>query len=162
MIVIDTRLRVSEWEVVVQQSYQCSNCGAQVAFGTRFCGKCGVQLNWPTQQQMQPLPQYQQQIQQPVHMNWFQRHLNWTWVLSFLPAIVVVFIAEFLVAFSDPTVSIDALTAVGKMAGGTVMLIVSGWVIKQKGRSLWWILLSGWFSPLWLSNKKTESKPLNS
>jgi hypothetical protein len=35
-----------------------------------------------------------------------------------------------------------------------ILLPLSGWVIKQKGRSLWWILLSGWFSPLWLGNKK--------
>jgi len=46
------------------QMYQCPRCGAQVAFGTRFCGNCRTQLNWPTQQQ-QPPPQYQQQYQQP-------------------------------------------------------------------------------------------------
>ena len=45
----------------MQQQYQCSNCGAPVAFGTRFCGSCGLQLNWPTQQQTQPTPSYQQQ-----------------------------------------------------------------------------------------------------
>ncbi len=37
----------------MQQQYQCSNCGAHVAFGTRFCGNCGIQLNWPAQQQIQ-------------------------------------------------------------------------------------------------------------
>jgi tetratricopeptide (TPR) repeat protein len=37
----------------MQQAYQCSNCGTAVAFGTRFCGNCGVQLNWPAQQQTQ-------------------------------------------------------------------------------------------------------------
>lgn len=35
----------------MQQWYQCPNCGAPVAFGARFCGNCGTQLNWPTQQQ---------------------------------------------------------------------------------------------------------------
>ncbi len=35
-----------------------------------------------------------------------------------------------------------------------LLLIVSGWVIKQKGRRLWWILLTPVFSPLWLKNKK--------
>ena len=39
------------------QQYQCSNCGAQVAFGARFCGNCGIPPNW---QQMQPPPVYQQ------------------------------------------------------------------------------------------------------
>jgi len=49
----------------MQQGYQCPTCGAQVAFGARFCANCGIQLNWPAQQQMQPPPQYQQQVQPP-------------------------------------------------------------------------------------------------
>jgi hypothetical protein len=49
----------------MQQQYQCSNCGAPVTFGMRFCGSCGVQLNWPTQQQTQHPPNYQhKQFQQ--------------------------------------------------------------------------------------------------
>ena len=47
----------------MQQWYQCPRCGAPVAFGTRFCTNCGMQLNWPTQQ-LQPPPGYQQQ--QPI------------------------------------------------------------------------------------------------
>ena len=41
--------------------YSCPNCGAQVAFGVRFCTGCGTPLNWPAQQQMQPPVGYQQQ-----------------------------------------------------------------------------------------------------
>jgi hypothetical protein len=48
----------------MQQWYQCPRCSAAVAFGTRFCGNCGLQLNWPTQPQYQPPLQYQQQHQQ--------------------------------------------------------------------------------------------------
>jgi len=48
----------------MQQWYQCPNCGAWVTFGTRFCGNCGTQLNWPTQQRTQPPPSYQQSQQQ--------------------------------------------------------------------------------------------------
>jgi hypothetical protein len=61
-------------EVVMQQWYKCPKCGAQVAFGTRFCGNCQTQLNWPTQPQPQYQPppqqpaQYQQQYQQQVKM----------------------------------------------------------------------------------------------
>jgi len=43
----------------MQQMYQCPNCGSPVASGVRFCGNCGMQLNWPTQQ-TQPPPVYQQ------------------------------------------------------------------------------------------------------
>jgi len=55
----------------MQQWYQCPRCGAQVAFGARFCGNCQTPLNWPTQQYQPPpqqpaqTPQYQQQYQQP-------------------------------------------------------------------------------------------------
>ena len=38
----------------MQQQYQCPNCKAPVAFGMRFCGNCGMQLNWPTQQHILP------------------------------------------------------------------------------------------------------------
>jgi hypothetical protein len=34
----------------------------------RFCGNCGTQLNWPTQQHVQPPPQYQKQTQQWLQM----------------------------------------------------------------------------------------------
>jgi hypothetical protein len=75
----------------MQQWYQCPRCSTQVAYGTKFCGNCGTQLNWPTQQQQppnyqppqQPPPQHQQQYQQPVgyqqqlrknERNWFTFH----------------------------------------------------------------------------------------
>lgn len=48
---------------MMQQWYQCPTCGGQVAYGTRFCVNCGVQLNWPTQQQTQPPPSYQEKQQ---------------------------------------------------------------------------------------------------
>jgi len=46
----------------MQQMYSCPNCGAQVAFGVKFCTGCGTPLNWPAQQQTQPLPSNQQQM----------------------------------------------------------------------------------------------------
>ncbi len=45
------------------QWYRCPRCGAQVAFGMRFCGSCGIQLFWPTQPTQQPPPIYHQQQQ---------------------------------------------------------------------------------------------------
>jgi hypothetical protein len=36
----------------MSQQFSCPNCGAPVAFEVRFCGNCGTQLNWPTQQPM--------------------------------------------------------------------------------------------------------------
>jgi len=76
---------------------------------------------------------------------WFLKHLNWTWVLAYLfvVAILLVIGAE----GSEAKVLANIL-------GVTIMLPVSGWVISQKGRSLWWLLLAWLFSPLWLPNKK--------
>jgi len=44
----------------MQQQYHCPKCRAPVAFGMRFCSNCGVQLNWPTQQQVQQPSQSEQ------------------------------------------------------------------------------------------------------
>lgn len=70
-------------------------------------------------------------------MNWFQRHLNWTWVLAYL---------IWFVLNASESVVVEVVAAV-------FLLIVSGWVIRRKGRRLWWLLLSWLFSPLWLKNK---------
>ena len=51
----------------MQQGYSCPNCGSRVPFGARFCPSCGTSLSWPTQQQVQPPPVYQQQIQPPSY-----------------------------------------------------------------------------------------------
>jgi hypothetical protein len=58
----------------------------------------------------------------------------------------------------DPDVSEDTLSAAGMIVGSVLMLGISAWVIHQKGRSIWWILLSGWFSPLWLSDHRSLEK----
>ena len=75
-------------------------------------------------------------------MNWFQRHLNWTWVFAYLIWIPL-------------NASDDAIPPI---IGAIFLLVVSGWVIKQKGRSLWWVLLTPLFSPLWLKNESPVSQ----
>ena len=71
--------------------------------------------------------------------NWFQRHVNLTWLFAYLIWIPL---------------NASANTA-AQVTGAILLLFASGWVIKQKGRALWWILLTPVFSPLWLRNKKT-------
>ncbi len=73
-------------------------------------------------------------------MNWFRRHLNWTWVLAYL---------LWFVLNAGEGVIAQLLTLVAAI----FWLVISGWVIKQKGRRLWWLLLSWVGSPLWLKNK---------
>lgn len=71
-------------------------------------------------------------------MGWFQQHLNWTWVFAY-------------VIWIPLNASESGLVG---LVAAIFLLLVSGWVIKQKGRSLWWILLAIIFSPLWLKSKK--------
>jgi hypothetical protein len=150
----------------MRQTYFCPKCGASVPPGYRFCGNCGTQLNWPMQQQMQPLEQYQQQVQRltqssPSRKNWFQRHLHLTWALSYLLVLVGAFVFGVLVWFADPNISENAVGGVTMIFGIIFMLVVSGWVIKQKGRSLWWLLLFfvpfGWISFFLLENRSNET-----
>ena len=90
-------------------------------------------------------------------MNWFQRHLNWTLVLSFLVVLVVAYMMAVVVVVVDPSdVREGTVGAVEEAVGLVGGLIASAWVIEQKGRSQWWLLLSGVFSALWLENKKKK------
>jgi hypothetical protein len=72
-------------------------------------------------------------------MSWFQRHLHWTWICgNSLTLILAIYYPE------DYGFPICIL----------VFLLSSGWVIKEKGRSMWWILLSPLLSPIWLINNR--------
>ena len=158
-----------------EESYvKCPRCGYDNSPRQKFCAHCDLTL---TSQEAQSPPVYQQngdyqqqrltpqqqappryreqpsQYQQPQYeTNWFKRHLNWTWVFGWLFVFVVCFIFGFTMGFAAPDASEEAIIFIANIFGSIFMLVISGWVIKQKGRSLWWILLSGIFSPLWLSN----------
>jgi tetratricopeptide (TPR) repeat protein len=54
-----------------------------------------------------------------------------------------------------------ALWGMAAIACGIVMLSVGGWVIRQKGRSLWWLLLTVFFSPVWLGNESNYNKAVD-
>lgn len=78
----------------------------------------------------------------PESQNWFRRHLNWTWVLAYL----------IWIPLNAPE------NVAPQIVGAILLLLASGWVIRQKGRTLWWILLTPVFSPLWLKNKRVVAE----
>jgi len=90
---------------------------------------------------------------------WFQRHLNWTYVIGIAAGYAFAFILGFAMGYSDPDVNDDAAGLVGQLGFIAVIFAVGGWVLVAKGRSLWWVLLAGWGSPLWLGNRRTEAMP---
>lgn len=44
----------------MMQTYYCLSCSSPVIQGNRFCGNCGIHLNWPIQQPVVPPIAYQQ------------------------------------------------------------------------------------------------------
>lgn len=66
-------------------------------------------------------------------MVWVRKHLNL--FLLFL------WLAWFILVFICLATQIEALIVTNYIGGIFVLFMASGWVIKQKGRSLWWLLL---------------------
>jgi len=65
-------------------------------------------------------------------MNWFKRHLNWTLTLTLLVALL----------FVSTTTGAPAITEFMVRGIATIAsFAVAGWVIRQKGRSLGWLLM---------------------
>jgi peroxiredoxin len=90
-----------------------------------------------------------------VDMNWFERHLNLTWLLG---AIFVLVLGTVLINFAG----LDVLEKGSNQAYFFIwcMLPLNGWLLWQKGRSLHWLWLAFFFVPyipLILGNKKTIS-----
>jgi hypothetical protein len=89
-----------------------------------------------------------------LFIKWYKRHLNWAYMISWGIMILFGFISGIAFALVDPFGDISPVIAVVELVNIVIILIISGWVIHQKGRSLGWIFLAGIFSPVWLSNHK--------
>lgn len=81
-------------------------------------------------------------------MNWFQRHLNLTWLITWLsyPIVAMIFISV-----NKEFASFFALLVYLYML---CLFIITIWVLKNKSRSLWWLLIP--YSWLLLSNKNEQ------
>lgn len=78
---------------------------------------------------------------------WFQKHLHWAWVLALM---IELGMLALWVSEDNGVGGLEVILL------GLAQLVVSGRVVIGKGRSLWWLLLSPLFSPLWLSNRMIE------
>ncbi len=67
-------------------------------------------------------------------MNWFKKHIN----LTFISVVVVTNIAGLVaVGTGDPIAVIGVMLPLG-----IVLIITEVWYLRQKGRSLWFLLLN--------------------
>jgi len=177
---------------------KCPSCGYENSDDARYCGLCQrsfvSSVNEPSApygsaplQGLQPEPgqgaaKTVKKIlrSQATGGNWFQRHLNWTWVFAqwavslILYVVVTVFVTS-LVA-SGPNfpseASLFASISVMQVISLVLELIaefgVGAWVLKRKDRSLAWLLiffvpLVGWIIFLCLQNRNLlEELPVSS
>ncbi len=100
-------------------------------------------------------------------MNWLKRHLHWSLVLGWVIPIALWYLAIFITSqvasaqqqILDETVWLD-IYYVFVMAYVVWLLVLVGWVLRQKGRSLGWLLLLfvpfGWLAPFMLDNRRNS------
>jgi len=94
-------------------------------------------------------------------MNWFQRHLNWTWFLAAIVGSYVLGLIFGLIAGSTNPyafyTSLGTLYWLMYSLSALLVLIISIWVLRRKSQSLWWLLILlvpfvGWIIFLCLEN----------
>jgi hypothetical protein len=163
---------------------KCPSCGYENSDDARYCGLCerpfGSSVNEPSAAYGLPplaqpgsgrVPAAQAVLRsQPKGLNWFQRHLNWTWFFAQL--------AVGLISYIIMTVFVTSLIASGPgflseasfFASFSVIYIVvlilqllaefgvGAWVLIRKDRSLGWLLIFvvpmvGWIIFLCLENR---------
>jgi len=82
-------------------------------------------------------------------VNWFERHLNWTMVLALVGVYGVNFIIGLAVGLSDPYLSYGTWFEIGLLIISlAILLLVWGWALRRKNRSLWWLPLGLFGLPL--------------
>ena len=100
-------------------------------------------------------------------MNWFQRHLNYIVVLSWLAAyLLFIMLIAFGAFVLEPYMNLagiaeDVFLWLVLITFVALPLIVAGWELRRKGRSLWWLLIFfvpfGWIVFLCLENRTDMS-----
>lgn len=84
--------------------------------------------------------------------SWFIRHLHWAWLFGLASVFILMVIMDAVIYSLDEYILDSTVEAANNVIWIPAYFIMSGWVILMKKRSLWWVLLSGWLSHLWLSN----------
>ena len=131
----------------------CPNCGKEVSKDTKFCPECGKRPIKTQSEQPATSALYEEVSGGELgkRMSWFERHLHWTWGISYVVSLFLGVVGDFLVG--KPA---GAPGVVFYLVVCIMMISTSLWVLKEQERHWAWIFLAGWFSPLWLGNKSDK------
>jgi hypothetical protein len=131
----------------------CPNCGKELRSVAKYCPACGTELKGVEFRD------------KTGGINWFQRHLNWTFVLAVLGGYGIAVGVSVFLLLADPTTPDFAFNMVFLGIMAAVTIPVGIWVLRQKGRKLWWFLILfipfGWIWFLMLDNHGYLTKPDN-
>ena len=93
-----------------------------------------------------------------ANVKWFNKHLNWTWLIALVIGFILAIVVQIIVHTQDPYD--PKISGIAHIVFYLVLLVVlipaSVYVVVKKGKSFWLLLLIGWFSPLWLANRELE------
>jgi len=73
-------------------------------------------------------------------MEWFEKHLNWTALIAWLVAVLIVTVVQFVLVATDNYLSSEELLGVSVIVCLLVLPVSWGWVLRRRRRSLWWLL----------------------
>jgi len=76
-------------------------------------------------------------------MNWFNKHLNWTYVIiNVIAGIItgVIMVGAIRSILDNPGV-IPAQLIIGGLVSFVITLAASAWILRKKGQSLWFLAL---------------------
>jgi len=122
----------------------CPNCGKSGVEGMKFCPRCGQKLTGPNLEDKQrSIPKPEAPLKEK---SWFERHLNWTMVLTWLSTYLISFVVGFVGVLINPDISEDTLIGIAVIISLIVTIAVGQWVLRKKNRSLAWLLICWtWF-----------------
>lgn len=156
---------------------KCPSCGYENREDAQYCNLCQTSFIKKSE------PELPRSVRQPVgpkkipqtvmpgiwnEPSWYRRHLHWTWVFAQFVADII-FIAGILFILLISSVSPDLFIAsmivvwyvLGSILSFAALFGVGGWVLKQKDRSLAWLLILlvplGWFIFLFIENRNEKS-----
>jgi hypothetical protein len=136
----------------------CLNCGRLV------CAECQVLLKdksyckvCAASQAMEKQNLYSSNGLKPHNRNWFEKHLNWVAVFSYIGLYPLGYAIGWLIVSIYPYMSTELYYAIVYIIAAIWLFCICGWVLRKKRRSLWnllWLIIPfGWIVFLCLSNK---------